>query len=818
VTTSSSELVRSDREGIQNGDIDLDLDTEIEAARKNLAELDRLQELAAARLSELEGLRGSRTSAGGGSNEWPAASKLQLFGDLFRGREDVFAVRWENHGRSRSGYSPQCANEWQRGVCGKPKVRCGECVNQAFVSLDDRQLLDHLQGRQVIGIYPLLPDDRCWLLAIDLDRGSWRADVQALTRTCRSLGLHPAIERSRSGNGAHIWFFFTDPVSAAEARRLGFTILTATMAQGAALGVDSYDRLFPSQDVLPSGGFGNLIALPLQRAARNAGNTEFLNDRLEPHRDQWSYLASIPKITPQRLAELIADSDEDQVLAVRPAMDLSDAPWRPPRTLRERLSETRLPDSIEATLADRVYIDRSKLPPTLAQAIRRLATFSNPMFTELQRMRLSVARTPRVIGCFEDLDRYLALPRGCLADLGSLAEELNVKLDLRDERVEGEAVELEFCGELNDSQHSAARALLQHDVGVLCAPPGWGKTVLATQLIASRGCSTLVLVHRKPLVEQWTERLREFLDIPPRSIGRLGAGRRRLTRRIDIAMIQTLARSGDVHDLVRTYGHVVIDECHHVPAVQVERVLSAVPARYVTGLTATPYRRDGHQPIITMQCGPVRHIVSGPKVCAGGALERRVIRKDTNFDPIVLPSQASIQEIYGALANDIDRLGLVLADIRELMRQERALVVLTERREHLERIAKSIGDEVPNVVVLHGGVKPKARRAAMTQLAEQPDDEARLILATGRYLGEGFDDPRLDTLLLTMPIAWKGTVVQYAGRLHRAHAAKRDIRIYDYVDSEVPVLRRMYAKRLRTYREMGYVCDESAQELSLRID
>ena len=240
----------------------IDLDAEIEAARQNVAELDRLRELASARLTELDRLRGSRMAAGASSNAWPVAAKLRLFRDLFRGRDDVFAVRWENHGRSRSGYSPRCANEWQRGVCGKPKVRCGECTNQAFVGLHDRQLLAHLQGRQVIGIYPLLPDDCCWLLAIDLDRGSWRGDVQAIARTCRSLGLHPAIERSRSGNGAHIWFFFTDHVPAAEARRLGFTILTATMAQGAALGVDSYDRLFPSQDVLPSGGFGNLIALP----------------------------------------------------------------------------------------------------------------------------------------------------------------------------------------------------------------------------------------------------------------------------------------------------------------------------------------------------------------------------------------------------------------------------------------------------------------------------------------------------------------------------------------------------------------------------
>ncbi len=726
----------------------------------------------------------------------------------------MFAVRWANHGRGRSGYSPRCAHEWQRGVCGKPKVRCGACGSQAFLALDDRQLLAHLQGRQVVGIYPLLPDDRCWLLAIDLDRASWRADAQALAQTCRMLDLHPAIERSRSGNGAHIWFFFTDPVPATDARRLGFRVLTVTMAQGAALGVDSYDRLFPSQDVLPSGGFGNLIALPLQRAARNSGNTEFLDERLEPHRDQWSYLASIPKITPDRLTELIADGNEDGALAVRPAPARSDPPWRPAHTLRERLDATRLPESIETTLADRVYLDRSQLPPTLAHAIRRLATFSNPMFAELQRMRLSVARTPRVIACFEDLDRYLALPRGCLADLTSLARELGVQLNLCDERVDGEKVELEFSGELNDSQHSAASALLQHDVGVLCAPPGWGKTVLATNLIASRGCSTLILVHRKPLVEQWVERLCEFLDITPNSIGRLGAGRHRLTHRIDIAMVQTLARRDDLHEVVQGYGHVVVDECHHVPAVQVERVLSAIPARYVTGLTATPYRRDGHQPIITMQCGPVRHMITGPKVREGRTLERRVIRRDTRFDPSVLPTQASIQEIYGALATDLDRLSLVVADIRELVREERALVVLTERREHLDCIARSIRAEIPNLVVLHGGIKPKARRAAMTQLAEQPDNEPRLILATGKYLGEGFDDPRLDTLLLTMPIAWRGTVVQYAGRLHRVHAAKRDIRVYDYVDAEVPVLRRMYAKRVRAYKEMGYICDD-VQELAL---
>jgi superfamily II DNA or RNA helicase len=792
---------------VQNGAVLNELDVRIEETQRKLAELDELRAAAADHLEELNRLRDSRApDNAGGTHERSAGSKVRLFRELFCGREDVFAVRWENQARSRAGYSPRCSNEWLRGVCGKPRIRCGACSNQAFLPLDDRQLLAHLQGRHVVGIYPLLPGDLCRLLAIDLDGSSWRKDAQAIRQTCDALRIDPAIERSRSGNGAHIWFFFTDAVQAAEARRLGFIILTRTMASGSALGVDSYDRLFPSQDVLPSGGFGNLIALPLQHEARRAGNTEFLNESFEPHQDQWSYLASIPRITPERLGELTAEAADDQTLAVRPAGGDTDAPWRPARSLRERLVDTPMPESVEATIANRLYFDRSSLPPALAHALRQLATFSNPMFLELQRMRLSVARTPRVIACFEDLGRHLALPRGCLAAASALLAELDTRLDLRDERVDGEPVAFEFKGKLDESQQQAARAVLAHETGVLCAPPGWGKTVLATSVIAARGRSTLVLVHRKPLVEQWAERLAEFLDIPSKAIGRIGAGRRRTTNQIDIAMVQTLARSEALHELVRGYGHVVIDECHHVPAVSIERVLSAFPARYITGLTATPYRRDGHQPIIAMQCGPIRRVVD-TTVVQQRALELRVTRRDTSFDASVLPSGASIQEIYTAIACDNDRLQLVAADAREAVREGRAVMILTERRDHLERLAECLREDLPNLVVLHGGIQAKARRAALKHLADLPEDEARLVVATGRYVGEGFDDPRLDTLLLTMPIAWKGTVVQYAGRLHRAHPAKRDARIIDYVDADVPVLRRMYAKRLKAYKKMGYATD-----------
>ena len=783
-----------------------DLDYEIMQAERRLADLDGLRRETAARLHELKRLRATH-EAGDTSTELSAASKVSLFGDLFRGREDIFAVRWKNEARGRSGYAPRCANEWRKGVCGKPKVRCGACRSQAFFALNERELLAHLQGHQVIGIYPLLRDDTCGLLAIDLDGSSWETDARAIRETCRSLGLEPAIERSRSGAGAHVWFFFVDSVPAADARRLGFMLLTRTMAGGAALGIASYDRLFPSQDVLPNGGFGNLIALPLQRHARNEGNTEFLDADLEPHEDQWSYLASVPKITRERLTELIAGSDEQAALGVRPGYESAHMPWRPPRTLHDRLRTTSMPKAVVATIADRLYIDRSALPPGLADAIRRLATFSNPKFLELQRMRMSVAMTPRVIACFEDLDGHIALPRGCLAEAKELLAEFHVQLELQDQRVSGEPIGLRFTGALSETQELAVTTMLSNETGVLCAPPGWGKTVAATSLIAARGCSTLVLVHRRPLVEQWSARIAEFSDVSPDAIGRIGAGRRRPTGQIDIAMIQTLVRAEIPHELLRGYGHIVIDECHHVPAVSIERLLSRIPSRYVTGLTATPYRRDGHQPILTMQCGPIRHQVNTVAVQSQHDLELLVTRRDTSFSSRALPNEASIQEIYGALAVDTDRLELVASDARALLGEGRALMMLTERREHLERLAESLRNDVANLVILHGGIQIKARRAALEHLARLPDDEPRLVLATGRYIGEGFDDPRLDTLLLTMPIAWKGTLVQYAGRLHRAHPAKRDIRIYDYVDAEVPVLRRMFAKRLRAYHKMGYATE-----------
>jgi len=747
------------------------------------------------------------------------AAKISLFRSLFRGREDVYARRFESRKTGRAGYQPACANEWARGLCDKPRTKCADCLNRRFLAVTDDVIRWHLSGRDdqgrdfVMGVYPMLEDETCHFLAVDFDGHSWQADAAAFLETCRRLALPAALERSRSGEGAHVWLFFEEALPARLARNLGSFLLTETMEHRPDIGLRSYDRLFPNQDTLPKGGLGNLIALPLQKQARARGNSAFLNQDLEPQPDQWAFLASQRRISTAQTHAIVREAEsKGRIIGVRRVLTTDeddDPPWTAPPSRRPKEAPIpgSLPESLECVLADQIYVAKEGLPPGLRNRLVRLAAFQNPEFYRAQAMRLPTYDKPRIIECAEDLPQHIALPRGCWEELQAMLKSLGIRPNSRDERFAGSPLDVSFHGSLRQEQEAAAKAMLAHDTGVLSATTAFGKTIIAAWLIAQRKVSTLVLVHRQQLLEQWIERLSTFLGLPAKAIGRIGGGRRKITGTLDVALMQSLVRKGVVSDQIAAYGQLVVDECHHLSARSFELVARRAKARYVCGLSATVTRKDGHHPIIFMQCGPVRYRVDARQQAAARPFTHEVFVRPTGFrapDLSTTTRRAEFQELYDALAADGSRNQMICNDVVRAVRQGRSPLVLTERTEHLRELAERLSREVRHVITLQGGMGKKELRNTATLMAGIAVDEERALLATGRYIGEGFDDPRLDTLFLALPVSWRGTIAQYVGRLHRLHEGKREVQVYDYADLNVPVLARMFDRRCQGYEAVGY--------------
>jgi len=575
--------------------------------------------------------------------------KITLFRSLFRGREDVYPVRWEAK-TGKSGYSPACANEWKRPLCTKPRMKCSDCDNRELVPVTDEAIQDHLTGKHTIGVYPLLPDETCWFLAVDFDKTTWKEDVAAFLKTCEEMGVPIAFERSRSGNGVHAWIFFDSLVQAVLARKLGSAILTYTMERHPQLGFDSYDRFFPSQDTMPKGGFGSLIALPLQRIPRDKGNSLFLDKYFNPYPDQWAFLAGVRKMRKEEIEAIVYEAQRNgKIVGVRMSLteEGNEDPWTLPPSGRkvEKTIEGPFPAKVGIVVSNMVYIEKGDLPAGMINKFIRLAAFQNPEFYKTQAMRLSTYGKPRIISCAEDFEKHIGLPRGCLDEALELLKAHGIRADIRDERFSGMPVEADFNGELRPMQKEAVSDLLKHDIGVLSAPTAFGKTTMAAYIIAERKINDLI-----------------FDDL-----------------------------------------------------------LSA----------------------LEKGCSPL---------------------------------------------------------------------LLTERTEHVDNFAERLKGFAKNIIVLKGGAGKKQRMALAEQMASIPEEEERVLIATGRYIGEGFDDARLDTLFLTMPISWRGTLQQYAGRLHRLHDNKKVVRIYDYVDVNLPMLTRMYEKRLKGYKAIGYSIQDVEEE------
>jgi len=742
----------------------------------------------------------------------PEADKIHLFRNLFAGRDDVFPRRFESLKSGRSGYQPACKNEWRPGVCFKPKIKCAACEYREFVPVSDEIVRQHLSGKDaqgnpfVMGTYPLKKDESCSFLSVDFDKAAWREDALAFLNTCAQLDVPAYLERSRSGNGRHIWMFFAESLPAVLARKFGSFILTKTMNDRPELGFDSYDRFFPNQDRMPSGGFGNLIALPLQKQARGSENSVFIDRNFIPYPDQWAFLSKVRKIEKSSVEEAVRCAEErDLILGVRTVPDEDNqTPWLMPPSGRTSLKISGShPASIEIVLSNQVYIPKTELSASLRNAILRLAAFRNPEFYKAQAMRMPMFNIPRIIACAEEFPDHIGLPRGCIDELTVLLKSLNIDVQFSDQRTAGRILNVTFCGELRDEQMLAGKALLKHDTGVLSAPTAFGKTVLAAWLIAQRKTNTLILVHRKQLMEQWAERLSVFLGIERKNTGQIGGGKRKISGQIDVAVIQSLNKKGAVDDIVAGYGQVIIDECHHISAKSFEDVLRACRAKYVTGLSATLTRRDGHHPIVFMQCGPVRYKANDRKHAAQRPFDHKVVIRNCRDVEFQEKEELPVAQIYRLLAESDDRNRRIAEDIVVAFKEGRSPLVLTERTRHLELLHELLQPEIDRVVVLRGGLGKKKMMEINRKLNDWKD-VPHVILATGRYLGEGFDDSRLDTLFLALPVSWRGIISQYAGRLHRLHDSKTEVRIYDYVDQGSPVLARMFERRIKGYEAIGY--------------
>lgn len=732
--------------------------------------------------------------------------KISLFFDLFKGRGDVFAERWESfYDPQKAGYSPICIK--RSGECRRPYSFCKNCPDKRYKPLTTKDVEQHLLGNETVGAYPLVNGRYCPFVVIDLDEDDWRNDAKAILECAEKFGIPAYPEISRSGKGIHIWIFFEGLVSAKDARLLCDSLITLTQNQiRTEVSLSSFDRIIPCQDVLDTNQLGNLVALPLQKKRRPNASV-FVDKNLQPLKDQWQQLRTVRKLAAEELSEWLENYGVDESRNVTAENTL---PWESTK-LRPKLNAAA--EEITVDVFDKIYFRLADLTVGLKNALTKLVTFHNPMFYQLQALNKFVGRTPRFLTMAEPFNRdYFCLPRGVLTEMLDLLEDNDIPFELRDRRIAGTKISIRLDLKLREKQKKALKALLSEDQGLLVASTGFGKTIVAAALIAERKVSTLILVNRVELVRQWQTRL-QTLIVSGAEVGVWYGTKRKRAEEIDIASIQTVERMDEeeLRQFLSSYGMLIVDECHHVASPNYQRVVSSSAAKYRYGLSATPVRKDGKEKIINFLCGPelVRVEENLSAKCT-----YRVLEFDGLFYPFT--EKATYAQLASMLADNEVRSRRVIEEAVSLYQEGRKVLLLTERVAHQNKLEEMLINENVLFFNFQARLKAKEREEIFSKNSKLPANEPFILLANGKLIGEGFDLERLDTVIFSFPFSWKAVVTQYIGRVMRRSPSKNHILLIDTVDRGNPILERMFRKRQKVYEALGFKPQDAQADLFVR--
>ncbi len=752
-----------------------------------------------------------------------------------RGRKDVYDLRYTNPRTGKNGYYTQCFNRWDRNchIQKKDGVRCKDCELRAYKPVTLPLIRAHMDGadpngNDVVAIYPMLENNLCQLLVFDFDNhakgaeqedyanidDSWKEEINALRRICKNLNVDVVVERSRSGRGAHLWIFFKEMIPARLARRFGFALLEKGAESVNLKSFKYYDRMIPAQDALPEGGLGNVIALPLQGMALKVGNSAFVDENWNAYEDQLKVLAGMRRLTRQEIEDYLSlwysagNTGED---------DSNDAPW----DKNSEIDAGGVKGDVHIVLADRIYIDSSGMSNKVKRQLRRMATFSNRQYFQNQAMDMPNYDESRFIYLGNDEGKYIVLPRGLREEIQRRFDKAGIGYEIEDKRTDGRKINISFKGNLRESQIPAVEAMLENETGILHAATAFGKTVVCCDMIARRGVSTLILVDRADLMNQWLKRLDEFLDINEELpeyqtktgrrkkrkslIGNLQGAHDTLTGIVDVAMIRSLKKKDGFHPMLKKYTQVYFDECHHAASDSAIEVLQEINAKYVYGVTATPKRGDSKEKINEFLLGPIRYRFTAKDRAEEQNIDHLVYPRFTRtVKPHHLSRTPYGNDAYELIRNNDVRDEQIIRDVADCVKAGRTPVVLTKYVDHAKKLSERLKKYADRLILLTGSNGTKARRTQVDELLAVADSDSLILVGTGSLLGEGFDFPRLDTLFMATPVSGENVVEQYVGRLNRDYEGKENVIVYDYVDSHIPKFDKMYAARLKAYKKIGY--------------